>query len=80
MLTLADGWWSLFDIPEVIFTIGGAVAVVAIVAGAVTKVAVNRSREKTKREIAAYVAEGTIDADKAVEMLRAGQGKHGDDG
>ena len=30
--------------------------------------------ERTKREIAAYVAEGSIEADKAVAMLRASDG------
>ena len=44
-----------------------------IVAGAVTKLATTRARERTKREIAAYVAEGSIDPDKAVAMLNAGK-------
>jgi len=65
----------VFGMPQVIFTIGGGIAIVAIVAGSVTNITVNRSREKTRREIAAYVAEGTIDPDKAVEMLKAGGGK-----
>jgi hypothetical protein len=65
----------VFGMPQVIFTIGGAIAIVAIVLGSVTNITVNRSREKTKREIAAYVAEGSIDPDKAVEMLKAGGGK-----
>ncbi|MHC4130298.1 MAG: hypothetical protein ACYS1E_16320 [Planctomycetota bacterium] len=65
----------LFGIPGIIFTMGGAIAIVAIVSGCVTSITVNRSREKTKREISAYVAEGTIDPDKAVEMLKAGGGK-----
>jgi len=66
---------TIFSVPQVIFTIGGAIAIVAIVLGSVTNITVNRSREKTKREIAAYVAEGSIDPDKAVEMLKAGGGK-----
>jgi hypothetical protein len=74
-LFLADFIETIFTVPEVIFTIGGAIAIVAIVAGSVTSITVNRSREKTRREIAAYVAEGTIDPDKAVEMLKAGPGK-----
>ena len=43
----------------------------AIISSTVTKVAVSRSRERTRREIAAYVAEGTIDPDKGVEMMKA---------
>ncbi|MHC4220660.1 MAG: hypothetical protein ACYSU7_19660 [Planctomycetota bacterium] len=69
---------AMFQMPQVIFTIGGAIAVIAILAGSVTSITVNRSREKTKREIAAYVAEGTIEPDKAVEMLKADAKKDDD--
>ncbi len=72
MYILADVLDKLAEMPNPIFVIGGAVAIVAIVAGTATKIVVGRSREQTKREIAAYVAEGTIDPDKAVEMLKAG--------
>ena len=48
-------------------------ALVAFVFGSVTKIVVGRGRERTRREIAAYVAEGSIDPDKAVEMLNAGK-------
>ena len=70
-LFLGDFIDSMFSVPGIIFTIGGAIAIVAIVSGCVTSIVVNRSREHTKREIAAYVAEGSIDPDKAVEMLKA---------
>jgi hypothetical protein len=61
--------------PTIIFVIGGAIAIVAIVfgsvAGAVSSVTKSRERERTRREIAAYVAEGSIEPDKAAELLRA---------
>ena len=72
MYILADVLDKLAEMPNPIFVIGGAVAIVAIVARTATKIAVGRSREQTKREIAAYVAEGTIDPEKAVEILKAG--------
>ena len=72
---LGDILDTIFSVPQVIFTVGGAIAIVAIVAGSVTSITVNRSREKTKREIAAYVAEGSLDPDKAVQMLKAGGDK-----
>ena len=72
MYILADVLDKLAEMPNPIFVIGGAVAIVAIVACTATKIAVGRSREQTRREIAAYVAEGTIDPEKAVEMLKAG--------
>ena len=71
-LFLGDFIDSMFSMPGIIFTVGGAVAVVAIMTTTVTSAAVSRAREKTKREIAAYVAEGTIEPDKAIEMLKAG--------
>jgi hypothetical protein len=70
---LADIFDSMFTMPTVIFTIGGAVGIVGIVFGSVTSIVVNRGRERTKREIAAYVAEGSLDPDKAVAMLKAGE-------
>lgn len=50
---------------------GFCVAIVAIVFTCVKGMLVERSREQTKREMAAYVAEGTVDADKAVAILKA---------
>ncbi|MDX2148199.1 MAG: hypothetical protein SFZ23_11825 [Planctomycetota bacterium] len=37
------------------------------------KVAETRAREETRREVAAYVAEGSISPDDAVRLLEAGQ-------
>ena len=41
----------------------------------VSKVLVARDQERTRRELAAYVAEGTLDPDRAVAMLNAGRSK-----
>ena len=78
MLTLADLSDKLLQMPNVIFVMGGTIAIVAIVFGSVTTIMVGRGRERTRREIAAYVAEGSIDPDKAVEMLNAGRSKSDD--
>jgi hypothetical protein len=70
---LADGLvQSIVSTPFIIFLVGGAIAIVAIICGTVSHVLVRRSKERTKRDIAAYVAEGSIDPDKAVAMLKAG--------
>jgi len=58
-------------VPVVAMTVGGVIAVVAIVFTTVRAMAVSRNREATRREIAAYVAEGSIDPDKAIAMLEA---------
>ncbi len=73
MLTLAYFLDHLFRMPNTIFVIGGLIAVIAIVFGAATKIIVGRAREQTEREIAAYVAEGSIHPDQAVAMLNAGE-------
>ncbi len=50
----------------------GMVAIVGCVIGSVMR---TRAREATRRELAAYVAEGTLDPDKAVAMINAGRPK-----
>ena len=71
MIMLADAC-RLLSMPIGLFVIGGTIAIVAIVFGSITKIIVSRGKERTRREIAAYVAEGSIDPDKAVAMLNAG--------
>ena len=54
---------------------GCLTGMVAIVSGAITTVSRGRARELTKRELAAYVAEGSLDPDQAVAMINAGMPK-----
>ena len=61
-----------FDAAEMFWPIAGSVAVVAILAGTMSSILNTRQREKTRREVAAYVASGTIDKDTAVAILRTG--------
>jgi hypothetical protein len=80
MLHLADSsLCSLLESGEFIpvLAIGGGlfVAIVAIVMTSIRGMVVGRAREMTKRELAAYVAEGTMDADKAVELANAGKSR-----
>ena len=56
-------------------TMGCATGMIAIIGGTLSSVIRSRAREHTKREIAAYVAEGTLDPDKAVAILPAGMPK-----
>jgi hypothetical protein len=68
---------TLLSVPTVIFVFGGAIAITAIIGGAVQNIVVARAKERTRREIAAYVAEGSIPPDKAIEMLQAGRKSRG---
>ncbi len=73
MLTFADVMSSLLQVPQFIFVVGGIIAIIAIVFGTISSMVVNVARERTKRELAAFVAEGSIDADKAIALAKAGR-------
>ncbi len=55
--------------------IGGGllVAIVAILTTGISRMVRTRSREATKREVAAYVAEGSISPTDAEKLIRADQ-------
>ncbi len=71
--TLREVLRSPFSIPlaAIIFGIGGWM--VCSISCAVSRVLVARGKERTTRELAAYVAEGTLDPDKAAAILDAGR-------
>lgn len=60
-----------------IIPVSGAfgVAIVAIVANAVRKTMTARAREQSRREIAAYVAEGSMTAEEGARLIDAGKSK-----
>ena len=66
---------SPFSIPLAAIICGCGVWMVCGISCAVSKVLVARGQERTRRELAAYVAEGTLHPDQAVAMLNAGRSK-----
>lgn len=64
-------------VPIIAMSIGGGIAIVAIVFGAYRSVSVNSSREKTRREIAAYIAEGSMTPEEGERLLVAGRSEGG---
>ncbi len=66
---------SPFCIPLAAIIFGCAAMMVCGIGCAVSKVLVGRGQERTRRELAAYVAEGTLHPDQAVAMLNAGRSK-----
>ena len=60
-------------LPLVAIGCGTLIAVISIIFSLVRSMVVSKEKEQTKRELAAYVAEGTLDADKAVAMINAGR-------
>ena len=62
--TVADNWfWSL----------GGAIAITWIIFGTIESIVSKASRERSRREIAAYVAEGSMTPDQGERLMRAGK-------
>jgi hypothetical protein len=59
-------------VPILAITGGLTVAILFIVVEGIRRVAQTRMRETSRREIAAYVAEGSISADDAVRILSSG--------
>jgi len=70
LLTLAETS-NMFDVPPKVMFFAGAfvVAIVWIIASTVNEILKTRAKEQTKREIAAYVAEGSITPDDAARLM-----------
>lgn len=60
-----------------IIAIGGGllVAIIAIIFGAIKAMATNAEREKSRREIAAYIAEGSMTPQDGVQLMNASPNK-----
>lgn len=58
---------------SVIFGVGGVVVVMVMTLETVQKIIVTRQRETTKREVAAYVAEGSMTPEDAERIIKAGK-------
>ncbi|MEZ6242283.1 MAG: hypothetical protein R3B57_04500 [Phycisphaerales bacterium] len=56
-------------IPIIVIGMGGAITIVWLVFTNIRKALETRARETTRREIAAYVAEGSISPDDARKLL-----------
>ncbi len=55
--------------------IGGAIAVVAIIFTSVKAMVRSSNREHTRREIAAYIAEGSMTPEQGERLMAAGEAK-----
>jgi hypothetical protein len=64
-------------IPLIVFTSGTIIAVIAIVFTAVRKMVVSSNVEQSRREIAAYIAEGSMTPEDGERLLNAGKDKSG---
>lgn len=58
-------------VPLTAITLGGVVAFVWVICATIDSVVKARGRERTKREMAAYVAEGSVSPADAERLLKA---------
>lgn len=60
---------------NLVWTIIGGVFVVGIVGSTIREIVKTKSREKTRREIAAYIAEGSMTPEQGERLMAAGRPK-----
>lgn len=63
---------ATLDGANLMWVVGGAIAVTAILAGAIKSVVASNGRERSRREIAAYIAEGSMTPDQGEKLMKAG--------
>jgi len=59
---MADNWF---------WTVMGVVAITAITFGCIKEASKVKARERTRREIAAYIAEGSMTPEQGERLMRA---------
>jgi hypothetical protein len=69
---LASGDFPLGE-DSIFWVIGGTIAVVAILSGSACSMYKTRMREKTRSEIAAYIAEGSMTPGDGERLMKAGE-------
>lgn len=63
----------IFDDDNLIWIVGGILGFVGIVFGTITGAMKTNAREQTRREIAAYIAEGSMTPEQGERLLKAGK-------
>jgi hypothetical protein len=69
VLTLA----SVFDDGNVFWLVGGAIAVIGIITSAAVRISREAFRERSRREIAAYIAEGSMTPEQGERLMASGR-------
>ncbi len=57
---------------NMLWTVGGTIAIVAIITSAIKDVIRTSKREASRREIAAYIAEGSMTPEQGERLMRSG--------
>lgn len=70
-----DHFWLRFDPVYLIPLFAISIPIIALIGNGILNMVKSRQREQTRREIAAYVAEGSMTVDDAERLLNAGASK-----
>ena len=74
-----DTWsyalWNLTETGTMAMILIFGIPITAIVMGTLKSVLGTRAKERTRQEVAAYVAEGSMSAEEGERLLRAGSSK-----
>lgn len=57
----------------IIFALGGAVAMLGIICATIKNITRTKAREQTRREIAAYIAEGSMTPEQGEKLMASGE-------
>lgn len=70
---------ELIPLVAIITIFGGGIVLgaIGIVFGSITAIVRSKEIEKSRREVAAYVAEGSISPEEGERLLRANRGRKG---
>jgi hypothetical protein len=66
---------KLLQSDTLVLVVGGSIAITAIIASALRHIVTSSAREKTRREIAAYIAEGSMSPEQGEKLMGAGETK-----
>jgi hypothetical protein len=73
MMDLLPGTLAGVGEDSIFWIIGGVIAIVAILSGSACSIFKTRSREHTRSEIAAYIAEGSMSPEDGERLMKAGE-------
>jgi len=60
-----------------VFLAGGSIAIVAIIASCIKSIVTSSARERSRREIAAYIAEKSMTPEEGERLMAAGRNSKG---
>ncbi|MEM7754063.1 MAG: hypothetical protein AAF297_00330 [Planctomycetota bacterium] len=74
-----EAFFSPFSVAIVAIVMVFGCGMVSIIGNTLRKIAVRRAQEESRREVAAYVAEGSMTADEGERLLKAAPPNTDDD-